>query len=109
MHGSQQIVRASARSAPKSSAPNVRSHFQRHGSSQELWKAERTALFNRVRGLLAEFGIVVEVGASKIRRKLAELESDEAYPQSIQLKAQSVRAQVEVLDQRLAEYELWPV
>lgn len=72
---------------------------------REGWKAERTALFNRVRGLLAEFGIVVEVGASKIRRKLAELESDEAYPQSIQLMAQSVRAQVEILDQRLAECE----
>ena len=52
---------------------------------REGWKAERTALFNRIRGLLTEFGIVVELGATKIRRKLAELESDSAYPQSIQL------------------------
>lgn len=72
---------------------------------REGWKAERTALFNRIRGLLTEFGIVVEVGATKIRRKLTELESDAAYPQSIQLMAQSVRAQVVILDQRLAECE----
>jgi transposase len=36
---------------------------------REGWKAERTALFNRIRGLLAEFGIVVELGAARIRRK----------------------------------------
>jgi len=72
---------------------------------REGWKAERTALFNRIRGLLTEFGIVVEIGASKIRRKLAELEGDEAYPQSIRLMTQSVREQVAVLDQRLAECE----
>jgi transposase len=72
---------------------------------REGWKAERTALFNRIRGLLTEFGIVVELGAAKIRRKLAELESDTAYPQSIQLMAQSVRAQIGILDQRLAECE----
>ena len=72
---------------------------------REGWKAERTALFNRIRGLLTEFGIVVEVGASKIRRKLAELEGDDAYPQNIRLMTQSVREQVGVLDQRLAECE----
>ena len=72
---------------------------------REGWKAERTALFNRIRGLLTEFGIVVEVGASKIRRKLAELEGDNAYPESLRLMTQSVREQVAVLDQRLAECE----
>ena len=72
---------------------------------REGWKAERTALFNRIRGLLTEFGIVVEVGASKIRHKLAELKGDEAYPQSIRLMTQSVREQVAVLDIRLAECE----
>jgi transposase len=72
---------------------------------REGWKVERTALLNRIRGLLMEFGIVVELGATKIRRKLAELESDSAYPQSIQLMAQRVREHVGVLDQRLAECE----
>ena len=62
-------------------------------------------MFNRIRGLLAKFGIDVEVGATKIRRKLVELESDDVYPQSIQLMVQSVRTQVDVLDQRLAECE----
>ena len=64
----------------------------------EGWKAERTALFNRIRGLLTEFGIVVEVGASEIRRKLVELEGDAAYPQSIRLMTQSVREQLAILD-----------
>lgn len=72
---------------------------------REGWKAERTALFNRIRGLLAEFGVVVEVGAAKIRRKLAELEGDGAYPETVRLMAQSVREQVAVLDKRLAECE----
>ena len=45
------------------------------------------------------------LGASKIRRKLAELEGDDAYPQNIRLMTQSVREQVGVLDQRLAECE----
>lgn len=70
---------------------------------REGWKAERTALFNRIRGLLTEFGIVVEVGASRIRRKLVELEGDAAYPQSIRLMTQSVREQLAILDQRMAE------
>ena len=72
---------------------------------REGWRAERTALFDRVRGLLTESGIVVERGAAKIRRKLVELEGDDAYPQNIRLMAQSVREQVGVLDQRLAEGE----
>jgi transposase len=48
-------------------------------------------------------GLVVEVGAAKIRRKLAELEGDSAYPQSVGLMVQGVRAQLAILDQRLAE------
>jgi transposase len=70
---------------------------------RERWKAERTALFNRIRGLLTEFGIIVEVGTAKIRGKLTELESDAAYPQSIRLMTRSVREQLTVLDQRMAE------
>jgi transposase len=70
---------------------------------REGWKAERTALFNRIRGLLTEFGIVVEVGASRIRRKLVELEGDNACPESIRLMTQSVREQLAILDQRMAE------
>lgn len=72
---------------------------------REGWKAERTALFNRIRGLLTEFGIVVEVGAAKIRRELAEMEGDDAYPQNIRLMAHSVLGQIASLDQRMAECE----
>ena len=70
---------------------------------REGWKAERTALFNRIRGLLSEFGFIVEQGSAKLRRRLADMESDNAYPQSIRLMIGSVRKHLTVLDERLAE------
>lgn len=70
---------------------------------RERREEEPTALLNRIRGLLTEIGIVVEVGASKIRHKLAEMEGDDAYPQNIRLMAHSVREQLISLDQRMGE------
>lgn len=93
--------------APKMRFVAVKTEAQQQRLSwhrlREGWKAERTALINRIRGLLTEFGIIVELGAAKIRRKLAEMEGDDAYPQTIQLMVSSVREQLTVLDQRLAE------
>src|SRR5258708_39424191 len=37
---------------------------------------ERTALMNQMRGLLAEYGVVVAVGAAHLRRTVAELLAD---------------------------------
>ncbi|MBP9806413.1 MAG: IS110 family transposase, partial [Candidatus Accumulibacter sp.] len=93
--------------APKMRFVAVKTEAQQQRLSwhrlREGWKAERTALINRIRGLLTEFGIIVELGAAKIRRKLAEMEGDDAYPQTIRLMISSVREQLTVLDQRLAE------
>ncbi|MDB5801421.1 MAG: transposase [Rhodocyclales bacterium] len=74
---------------------------------REGWKAERTALLNRIRGLLAELGIVSEVGAAKLRRVLAELliEQDKGTlsAEPIRLMVQSVLSQMQALDTRIAE------
>lgn len=43
---------------------------------REGYKAERTALINRIRGLLAEFGLVVAQSPDALRRVLAELVED---------------------------------
>lgn len=70
---------------------------------REGWKAERTALINRIRGLLAELGIVIELGAGKARRTLAELAGDEAYPASVRQMIQSVLGHLHELDTRIDE------
>lgn len=67
------------------------------------WIEERTALLNRIRGLLAEFGMVVETGAARLRRWLAEHEFDAAQPATIRHLVQNVRDQLEALDARIAE------
>src|SRR5574338_185473 len=55
------------------------------------WIEERTALLNRIRGLLAEFGTVVETGATRLRRWLAEHEFDTAQPATTRHLVQNVR------------------
>ncbi|MCB1504876.1 MAG: IS110 family transposase [Hyphomicrobiaceae bacterium] len=67
------------------------------------WIEERTALLNRIRGVLAEFGMVVEAGAARLRRWLAEHEFDTAQPAPIRLLIQNVRDQLDALDLRIAE------
>lgn len=67
------------------------------------WIEERTALLNRIRGLLVEFGIVVENGATQLRRWLAAHEFDTAQPAPIRHLIQSVRDQLDALDARIVE------
>ena len=74
---------------------------------REGWKAERVALLNRIRGLLAELGIVSEVGAAKLRLKLGELLAEQSdgvlTAEPIRLMVQSVCEQLKALDARIAE------
>ena len=67
------------------------------------WIEERTALLNRIRGVLAEFGMVAEPGATRLRRWLAEHEFDAAQPLIVRQLIQSVRDQLDALDQRIGE------
>jgi len=74
---------------------------------REGWKSERTALLNRIRSLLAELGIVTELGADKLRRTLAEMLVSQAdgslTPAPLQAMIQSIQSQLVALDTRIAE------
>ncbi len=67
------------------------------------WVEERTALLNRVRGLLAEFGLIVDPGPKHLRTLLAEREFDTALSPALRGVIQSVRDQLEALDTRIGE------
>jgi transposase len=58
---------------------------------REGWKSERTALINRVRGLLAEFGIWLGRSPQNLARSLVRLVQDEELP--ARLRALLVQAQ----------------
>jgi transposase len=77
---------------------------------REGWKAERTALLNRIRGLLAEMGIIVDIGAVKLRRALNALldtQTDGSLsPEPVRLMVDSVRLQLDALDARIGECDM---
>jgi transposase len=68
---------------------------------------DRTALANRIRGLLGEYGIVVAVGLAQLRRRLPELLEDAENglpPMARQLFAE-LQEQLIALDQRVTDYD----
>lgn len=69
---------------------------------REGWKEERTALMNRLRGLLAEFGITYPRSSAALRRGLAEAVHDERLPLSVRELAGWAREDLAHLDQRIA-------
>lgn len=46
-------------------------------TGRQFLVVQRTALINHCRGILAEFGIVMPLGADKVRRLFADILSDE--------------------------------
>uniref|UniRef100_E6QG54 Transposase of ISCARN5, IS110 family subgroup IS1111 n=1 Tax=mine drainage metagenome TaxID=410659 RepID=E6QG54_9ZZZZ len=70
---------------------------------REAIKVDRTALINRIRGLLQEFGIVLPQGAAKFSRRLLEAITDADMPmEAIGLFA-ALRGDLIRLDERLSE------
>ncbi len=67
----------------------------------------RTAAVNEIRGLLAEYGIVVSVGVAKLRGRLAELleEADNGLPMSFRPVLAGLREDLEYLDRRIGEMD----
>jgi hypothetical protein len=64
---------------------------------------ERTATINRIRGLLAEFGVVLAQRAMEVRRGAAA--TLDQLPAMAQRALRDQLAHVRVLDERIAEYE----
>jgi transposase len=71
-------------------------------SVREGWKEERTALLNRVRGLVAEFGIVIARSSDKFLAALPRLTEDQRLPTSMHALLLEAREQFVALHARLA-------
>jgi len=69
---------------------------------REGWKKERTALLNRVRGLVAEFGIVIGRSSDKFLNALPTLVEDPRLPDPIHALLLEVREEFTSLHARLA-------
>jgi transposase len=71
-------------------------------SVREGWKEERTALLNRVRGLLAEYGVVIGRSADRFFRALSALTEDSRLPDTVRGLLLEAREQFVALHARLA-------
>ena len=65
------------------------------------WNAERTALMNRTRGVLAEFGMWIGRSTLRLQRALPELIASDTVPPRIRLLLRQVQEQLEVLRLRI--------
>jgi transposase len=71
-------------------------------SVREGWKEERTALLNRVRGLLAEYGVVIGRSADRFLAALPKLSEDSRLPDPVRALLLEAREQFAALHVRLA-------
>jgi transposase len=71
-------------------------------SVREGWQQERTALLNRTRGLLAEFGVVIARSADRFLSTLPHLIEDPRLPDPVRAMLLEVREQLAALNLRLA-------
>jgi transposase len=67
------------------------------------WTVERTALVNRARGLLAEFGIWLGRSADTLIRALPDLAQDERLPARMHPLLVQIYEQIQLLEQRIDE------
>jgi transposase len=71
-------------------------------SVREGWKEERTALLNRMRGLLAEYGVVIGRSSDRFLAALPKLSEDSRLPDSLRALLLEAREQFTALHARLA-------
>jgi transposase len=71
-------------------------------SARQGWKEERTALLNRLRGLLAEYGVVIGRSATRFLVALSELIEDSRLPDAVRALLLEAREQFAALHARLA-------
>jgi len=69
---------------------------------REGWKEERTALLNRLRGVLAEFGIVITRSSERLLSALPKLTQDPRLPDPVHALLLEAREQLAALHARLA-------
>lgn len=69
---------------------------------REGWKEERTALINRCRGLLLEFGFPIARSAAAFGRGLKTCQHEETLPGNLRRLLAQIEAQLQQLDHQLA-------
>jgi transposase len=69
------------------------------------WKAERTALINRARGLLFEFGVPIALSTTAFFKALSLAQQNEQLPLLLRQALQQVNHQLQELEQRIDECE----
>jgi len=70
------------------------------------FNAERTALINRLRGLLAEFGIVIAQSSDRLLKTLPSLLTDERVPLPLRPLLLEAHAQFEAVHARIARCDV---
>ena len=70
---------------------------------REGWKEERTALGNRIRGLLGEFGLAIPKSQAALGKALVEALHDEGIPEPLRELVRSTREHLELLGKRIAQ------
>ncbi len=70
---------------------------------REGWKEERTALINRIRGLLAEFGVSFPRSTAALKKGLVGALHDERLPVPVHAMIASVREHLALLDERIGQ------
>ena len=70
---------------------------------REGWKEERTALGNRMRGLLGEFGLMIPKSQAALGKALIEALHDERVPEPVRELVRSTREHLEMLSRRIGE------
>ena len=73
--------------------------------ARQLLVAERTALVNQTRGLLAEYGLIVSTGVGVLRRALPELLETPALPVLAREVFADLAERLRALDERIATYD----
>lgn len=73
--------------------------------ARQLLVAERTALVNQTRGLLAEYGLIVSTGVGALRRALPELLESPALPGLARDVFADLADRLRALDERITTYD----
>lgn len=73
--------------------------------ARQLLVAERTALVNQTRGLLAEYGVILPIGITALRRAWAPLLETTALPVLVREICTDLAERLRALDERITAYD----
>lgn len=74
---------------------------------RELWVKQRTAVGNQIRGLLAEFGVILPLGIAQVRKQIGAVleDADNGVPYRVRELIDQLRERLRALDQDIAQHD----